>query len=123
MCSYLTDGHAVRKESGIVQADRLSGSESAAHCIGIHGLVADHLYFRHDRFHVCTDACNQPLSPDRDKDCGEIAWMLADDLICNRALTCDDERIVGWVDGRDARFPRMPIAVDLGFGIDASGEA
>src|SRR5215472_7075255 len=48
--------------------------------------------------------------------------MLADDLICNRALTCDNERIVEWMDEREARFRRKTIAMDLGFGVMVSGE-
>ena len=89
-----TDRDAIHEYADVIQRDTPSGSDRLVHGVGVPGLNADDLHFRLQTFHIRANAGDQSASADRDEDRRQALRPLPKDLVCNRALAGNDQRIV-----------------------------
>ena len=77
---------------------------------------------RPQRLDVAGNAGDESSTPDRDEDRRDIAELVAQNLVGDRALAGDDQRIVERMHEHQPGFAHDLIAVCLGFGVAVAGQ-
>src|SRR4029079_10209282 len=82
----------------------------------------DHLHFWPDRFDVPRDARDETASPDGHEDRRHAVLSVTENLVANRALSGDDERIVERMNEGHPSFSDESVAVRLRVGVTVADE-
>ena len=92
--THQLDGHAVGKQTHIVQFHPLPGHDGTPHGVGIHRLHADDADFRPQVFDIGGNARRKAAPADGDKHGVDVAGVLAQDFHADGTLARDNVRVV-----------------------------
>ena len=90
----LADRDAVGEDADAIEHDAPSGRERLVHRVRLERLDADDADARPQRLDVAGDPGDQPAAADRHEDRRDVAELVPQDLVGDRALSGDHERIV-----------------------------
>ena len=116
------NGDAVGEDADAIERDPSSGLERLVHRVGFVRFDADDPDVRAQRLDVAGDAGDEAAAADRDEDRGDVAQLVAQDLVGDRSLPGDDERIVEGMHEREAGLANELVASCLGFGVAVAGQ-
>ena len=115
-------GHAVGENPDMFEPDPAAGGERLIHGVGFERLDADDLHLRPDRLDVAGDPADEAAAAHGHEDRRDAVLSVPQNLVADRALSRDHERIVEGMDERHPVLLHERVAVRLRVAITVADE-
>ena len=110
----LAHGDAVGEDADVVERHAPARLQRAVHRVGLERLDADDLHVGPQGLDVAGDARDEPAAADGDEHGRQVALALAQDLLADRALAGNHQRVVEGMDRDGAALAAAVVAAHLG---------
>ena len=120
--SHFPDRNAVGENADMLETDTRPFRERLIHRVGFKRLDPDDAHFGRKRLDERTNPSNQPATSHRHKNRREITARVAENLVTNRPLPRNDERIVERMHEGESLLRADLVAPRLGIGVGVTSQ-